>query len=265
MTRDAGRAWNPTVPDSALAEVLNRKRLTPVPTVAPIQTNGMRIYDLVGEQSLNNPKTRRVAGRTVMRDMSTVNTLIVHQTAIPFDVADYQIHAAHGDRRLAKARRALDVAAHGIAYRDGFGALGHDVRAYVNAAGPGNPFSVNLEIEGRYPGLLDDPETTPTREDVESTWGGPPMMLDSATIAAACATAERLCRDVAAFEGCKLRYVMAHRQTSATRRADPGEEIWRKVVLDYIVPVLGLQVRYDTAGTGREIPAAWDPNGVGAY
>ena len=265
MTIDAGRAWAPGVPDAALAEALSRKRLTPVPPApVPPDVDNARIYDLVREQEAGSPKTRRVAGRTVMRDMHTIDTLVVHQTAVPFGVADYQIHAAHGDRSLAKARRALNVAAHATAFVEGFAALGHDVRAYVNHAGPVNAWTVGLEIEGRYPGLMDDPTTVPDEADA-TTWGGPPMVLTAKTVAAACAAAACLCANVERAGG-KLTTVLAHRQSEATRRADPGEQIWKEVVLGYIVPVLGLKVRSGaTYGDGRPIPFQWDVNGAWKY
>ncbi len=70
--------------------------------------------------------------------------------------------------------------------------------------------------------------------------------------------------------GMPIEYVHAHRQSSATRRADPGEELWKRVVLEFGVPVLGLTTEPARTlpgrnGDGRPIPLEWDPDGVGSY
>jgi hypothetical protein len=48
--------------------------------------------------------------------------------------------------------------------------------------------------------------------------------------------------------------------------SDPGWEIWKHVVLDYGVPVLGLKTQPEkTWRNGKPVPPQWDPNGIGKY
>jgi hypothetical protein len=63
-----------------------------------------------------------------------------------------------------------------------------------------------------------------------------------------------------------IEYIHAHRQSSGTRRSDPGEELWQKVVLEFAVPVLGLKTEPSRVlKDGRPIPESWDLDGSGAY
>src|SRR5690606_29074258 len=73
--------------------------------------------------------------------------------------------------------------------------------------------------------------------------------------------------------GCPIRYIYAHRQADSWRRADPGQESRERVVLEYAVPVLGLEtrphekIRHHTIRQrdGKPIPVEWDPDGKGRY
>jgi N-acetyl-anhydromuramyl-L-alanine amidase AmpD len=63
--------------------------------------------------------------------------------------------------------------------------------------------------------------------------------------------------------GGKLEHVYAHRQSSSTRRADPGSRVWQDVAL-WAEENLGLATRPTvTYGKGRPIPVAWDPRQTG--
>ena len=73
--------------------------------------------------------------------------------------------------------------------------------------------------------------------------------------------------------GIILTEIYAHRQSSSDRRADPGEEIWKKVVLGHAVKKHGLKTRPELAlpasnrrnGPGRALPLVWDPLAAAAY
>jgi hypothetical protein len=55
-----------------------------------------------------------------------------------------------------------------------------------------------------------------------------------------------------------IQYIWAHRQSNKDRGRDPGEEIWKRVVLQYAVPVLGLEIQPEfKIGDGRTIPPHW--------
>lgn len=226
-------------------------------------------YDLRSEQDYTYPNNARkvklaAPGVPVMRKAEDVTTIVVHQTAVEFGVSSRAVDAAGGDVELARARRALDVACHAMAFRQGYYVAAHPLLAYVNHGNRFNATSLGLEIDGRYPGLEDDPSTA-AREDLQTTWGGDPSELTEATIKAARAALRWLVEEARAA-GCPIQYVVAHRQSSDSRRSDPGQGIWREVVLKYAVSELGLIAKRESPWReGRPIPVEWDPDGIGNY
>lgn len=232
----------------------------PPPREAPAApTWSPRILDLRGEQ-VDPPRARDGAaiasvrrGRVVVRQPSDVDGVCLHQTAVSY--------GGHGDARY---RRALQVATHALAFRDGVGVLSAPPSWWMSGGGALNRQVVHLEVEGLYSGLLDDPTTAP-REDLETTWQGrEPDDLTETTIETARATLRALVEATREW-GANVRYLYAHRQSSATRRSDPGEGLWRALV-PWAERELGLVPRPDfTVGDGRPIPSAWDERGIGRY
>lgn len=225
-------------------------------------------HDLRSQQDFAYPNARRkvrMQGNAVVyRDPKTVTTICVHQTACEFGVSSAAIRAAGGDVEGARARRALDVACHALAFRHGYFVASHPLRAYVYHGNRFNAYSLGLEIEGRYAGLVDDPSTV-AREDLRTTWGGKPTALDEVTTKAACAALQWLAEQGRA-EGMPIEFVAPHRMSSDTRRSDPGQEIWQRVVLDFAVAKLGLTpLREKKWSEGYNVPTQWDPQGVGSY
>lgn len=209
------------------------------------------ILDLRHEQKPGgpDPKCGRLdkSGRLVMRDPSTVLGICVHQTAVTFGASPSAVLAAKGDRDLARHRRALGVHAHCTAFADGTGVLAYPLAAYVFHGNGLNAESIGLEIEGAYSGAT---------------------ALGEVPDGAVNAARELLVRilDEGRKAGMPLRYVWAHRQSSPSRRGDPGAELWRRVVLEYAVPVLGLEMQPTrTWGDGRPIPREWDPSQPAGY
>lgn len=247
--------------------VCDRLRLTGESSDHSAEPN-VAFYDLRAEQDHVYPNGKKKVAMTrgravVMREPGTVDSIVIHQTACEFGVSKRAIRLA-GDIELARARRALDVACHAMAFRNGYYVAAHDLRTYVNHANRLNSNSLGLEIEGRYPGLVDDPTTVP-REDLLTTWGGAPSELTEATVEAARSALRWLVLEGRRY-GMPIKYVYAHRQSNDNRRSDPGQEIWQRVVLDYGVPKLGLETKPRTLWQqGRSIPSAWDPDGVGDY
>lgn len=193
------------------------------------------------------------AGHVVRRDPRTVVGVTLHQTATRYGPADDR------ERRL---RRALDTPYHALAYREGAVVLTQPLDWYSWHGNGLNESSLGLAIEGLYSGLADDPSTTP-REDLRTTWGGPPDDVTELVVTTA-REALRVLVELGRAEGMPLRYIWAHRQSSATRRSDPGQEPWQRVVLEYAVPVLGLEVQPSrTWRDGRPIPREW--GGAGPY
>lgn len=194
-------------------------------------------------------------GRAFVRDPKTITGIGIHQTACVF--------GPKADREKAH-RRALGVHAHMTAFRDGVAVLGWPLLWRVNHGNGLNAASLGLECEGHYPGVPDDP-TTPRRED-QASIGGAPTVLDDLSLETFCFGLKALVDGGRAI-GCPIEFVWAHRQSSDTRRADPGWEIWQKVVLDYGVKVLGLKTEsWKTfAGQGKPIPKQWDPSSPEKY
>lgn len=210
-----------------------------------------RVIDLTGYQkeplNFEPPKHRISQGKVLRRRPDTIDGICIHQTACDFGVTPLQVKNAGGDPALAKHMRALGVAANVTAFKDGFAAVGNPLNWYVYNANQLNQRIISLEIEGSYPGTL--------------TSNGPGHdRFDGHIVDAAKAGLEYLVTE-GRRQGMPIKYLWAHRQSSSTRRNDPGQEIWQKLVVEYAVPVLGLitQLNY-SIGDGRSIPKVWDPN-----
>lgn len=235
--------------------------LDAVGMTAPVRViDGIQVYDLRACQAdpprkengkLNVHVDR---GKATLRDPGQVTGIVIHQTAAKFGVAEYQVAQAGGDRRLALARRSLGVRCHVMALHEGFVAWPNDLRWYVYHGNDFNSFTLGIEIDGNYPGLRgrrtwnDEPATQVTEQVVAAARAGIHLLVEEGT---------KL--------GMKIQDIFAHRQ-STYKRDDPGEELWRRVVLDYAVPTLGLQTHPgETWGKGSPLPIEWDPNGIDHY
>lgn len=248
--------WDPEVPGGVIESLQDPiNPITPGPDVPPAD-DSVTVLDLRSEQTDPAPKSKVVAGKTVMRAPHTITAIVLHQTACTYGVSQQQIDAAGGDRELALHRRALNVACHAMAFRDGTVVLPNKLQSYMNAANGWNSQSLSVEIVGRYPGLTSQPDKT--------TWGGDPTELTDLTIATA-REAVRTLVELGRAEGMVLDRLVSHRQSSASRRSDPGQGIWEEVAL-WAQQALGLKLCQSiTVGDGKPVPVEWDPNGVGKY
>jgi hypothetical protein len=211
------------------------------------------------------PRTRVRRGKTVMRDPQTIDGIVIHQTAMPIPPGKHLLARFPDDPEMAAAHRAYRAASHVTALRRGVAVLTRPLLAYVHHGNGFNARSLGIEIEGSYPGVETQPKKT--------TWGGNPQEVTDEVVETARDALSWLVEEAAA-QNIKLRYVWAHRQASPSRRSDPGSELWRRVVLEHCVPVLGLETQplltlrstsRKAPGWGRKIPLAWDPAGEGAY
>lgn len=116
-----------------------------------------------------------------------------------------------------------------------------------------NGFTVGLECEGNYPGVVDDHTT------LWQPGGGNMMTVTPQLVTGAQGAIRWICTTVAQHGG-QVKNLYAHRQTAASRRADPGEEIWKLVALP-MMDELGLSDGGPTfkIDNGRPIPMAWNP------
>jgi hypothetical protein len=214
------------------------------------------------------PKTRVRNGATVMRDPKAVDGIVVHQMACTLGVGRRLLRKAGGNPILAEALRAQRTACHAAAMRSGLVVLTRPFQSYLWHGNGFNTRSLGLEIEGLYPGLEGEPWTI-RRRDRKRITEVTDRVVDAARDALLWMVREG--RSI----GMPLTWIWAHRQSSPTRRADPGEELWRRVVLEYAVPELGLRTDSSlyleskarkSSGDGRPIPVEWDDtNGVGSY
>ena len=194
-------------------------------------------------------------GKVVIRDPKKVTGIGMHQTACVFGPA------ADPNKRY---RRALNVPCHALAFRDGVFATAFPLEWYVYHGNELNAFSLGLEIEGHYPGCLDDP-TTPIREDIRTTWGGKPTPFDDLAIETARAALKYLVEE-GRKRGMPIQYVWAHRQSNGQKPSDPGFEIWKHVVLEYGCTQLGLQSEPTRAWRDvKQIPSVWEPGANSKY
>jgi hypothetical protein len=205
-----------------------------------------RLLDLRHEQT---EKNRRDAceyrrGAVVMRDPKTVTAIAVHQMAVPFAVASYQLAASSGDEALARHRRFLGVNAHVSAGRHGRFVVAHDLLVYVNHGHQLNAFTVGLEHEGLY--------------DVDGKPIGPTASLNIGEII----EAGRAAMTWIVEQLPSITHVYAHRQAmrspKGAKTADPGARIFREVAVEHGVRKLGLKIEPDrTWGTGKALPRNW--------
>jgi N-acetyl-anhydromuramyl-L-alanine amidase AmpD len=132
-----------------------------------------------------------------------------------------------------------------------------------------NNQTVGIEIDGLYAGQEDDP-TTLVDESLLTTWNDPttphretPMQVTPEAMEAARNLVRWICEEVALNKG-KVGVLVAHRQSSASRRNDPGEAIWRAVALPMMAE-LGLHSGGDgfKLDDGYPIPEVWGgANGI---
>ena len=133
----------------------------------------------------------------------------------------------------------------------------HDLTTATAHGNGWNNQTVGIEIDGLYAGVEGDSSTV---------WDDPSTPSKETAQALTCETRESckaLIRHIVsatAIYGGKLGVLVAHRQSSSSRRNDPGSAIWTHIALP-ISAELGLTdggigFKLDT---GYPIPESWDP------
>ena len=237
--------WDPEAPGGVIESLQDPiNPITPLPDPSdPEQGASARPAP---EQTDPAPKSKVVNGHTVMRAPHTITGNTLHQTACTYGVSQNQ-PTQQAVTELALHRRALGVACHAMAFMDGTLVLTNDVERYIYH---GN--GLNSLPLGRSRGSLPRAD----KRARQNQWGGDPTPPTGATVAAA----QRVFASWWSVRLAAPSHIYAHRQSSETRRSDPGEGLWRHVVLDYAVPVLGLKaVQSFTVGSGEPIPVEWTP------
>ncbi len=180
------------------------------------------------------------------RAWSTVTGITLHQTACVL-----------GER----PGRWLNVGCHVGITRGGQRLWLHDFDARVVHGNGWNTQCVGIEMDGLYEGIAGDPKTLwddPSTKYREVGQTPTPELVQAAKEAV-----RWICARVAEHGG-KVRALVAHRQSSESRRDDPGSALWQAVALP-LHAELGLidgGVGFKL-GNGYAIPEAWDPRCVG--
>lgn len=144
--------------------------------------------------------------------------------------------------------------AHIAVLRDGRVILANALSDFIWHAQGLSGSTIGIEFNGNFPGVVGRSYTV---------WrhGGGPHALTVAQLEAANRLFTWLHATFVASGGRWTR-VHAHRQSSASRRSDPGSEIWQKVGLQWLER-LGDGATDGGAdfctGSGRPIPEAWNP------
>jgi hypothetical protein len=217
--------------------------------------SAIRVFDIRKEYDPNYEldDEKLVKGKPVLRDVSKIDTLCLHQTACTFGVTASMIKAAGGDAQLAQFMRAKRVHCHVTAFDEGAFVAAYPLRTYVYHGNGANDESIGLEIEGLFNGK---PGGTP----------GYPRSEPSELVIEAAKAACTWIVEQAKLEGITLKYVVAHRQYADSRAGDPGWALWQRVAVEHCEKVLGLQVRLElTDRDGRPIPGVWDSRSKAKY
>lgn len=202
-----------------------------------------RLHDIRWRSRARAKRDKVVADKVgPMRKWSEVTGICLHQTAVEMSPTEkrWESLGAHiGITRLADIMWVHDfdrIVYHGNLWNDG---------------------CIGIEIDGKYEGIVGDSSTL---------WDGDkPSKLTDSMLATTNAAIRWVCKMVEARGG-KIRALVAHRQSKASRPHDPGQEIWQRVALPMSAE-LELKDGGDGffLGDGRPIPTEWDGERTSDY
>lgn len=198
--------------------VSSRSRRDPVAAPAPRS----RIIDLT---AMADRRQRRG-----QRDPTRVRALVLHQMACCFTPKD-------------PLRRFLNIAAHFAILADGRILQLHPVSALIWASNGFNRSSIAVEFAGNFP-------------NTRGQWWQGERFGRNRLTAAQIEAGRYLIRHLVRTLG--LKFVLSHRQSSASRENDPGPDIWYHVG-QWAVETFGVSDGGPgfKIGTGRPIPEVW--------
>jgi N-acetyl-anhydromuramyl-L-alanine amidase AmpD len=172
------------------------------------------------------------------RPIASVTGVCLHQTACML-----------GER----PERYDSVGAHFAVTRGGKVIWMHDLDRKVAHGNGWNNGTVGIEIDGLYAGVEGDPSTVWDDPSTPSHEQG--MALMAVTVSASLA----LVRWIKQQLGPQMNVIVAHRQSSSSRRNDPGSAIWQSIALR-----LHTELNCSDGGIGFKldggyaIPESWD-------
>lgn len=190
--------------------------------------------------------SRRRGNAVHMRRAIDVTGVTLHQTATNFGPADL----------FKREQRAWRVRCHAMAFRHGVGILAAPALWYINHGNGWNGTDLGLECEGLFAGIDGNDSTV---------WGGGKESEKTELLAETIRETLRALVIAARNDGCPLKWLHSHRQSSATRRSDPGQWIWQETV-SFAERELGLEVQLEKVmGDGRPVPCEWDLRSTAKY
>lgn len=173
-------------------------------------------------------------GRIVVRDPKTIDAVVIHQTAC-------RIGPAADDKR--RKARVLQWPYHAVTYSDGDTVLAHAPTLYTYHANSLNRRSLGFAVEGEFPARIGDElarHSAYTELQADGARRGLKRLVEDAREA-----------------GCPIRFLFAHRQSSANRTGDPGQH-WFRLLSRFARDELGLEVDSSrTVGDGLAVPLEW--------
>jgi len=200
-------------------------------------------------------------GTARTREPNTVTGIAIHQTGILLPPGRHLLAAHGGDRAVAQAHRVLRTQCHVVALQSGKTVIVNPLERHMKTSNSLNSFTIGLEVEGIFPGI---PGASVGRDTTATP-------LTDATIRATKAAIHWIVQEGRRL-GMPITHIYGHRQANSVKIADPGYELWQRVVLEYAVGVLGLQTEphrvwnhQRTRRDGRPIPPEWSPEGTGEY
>jgi hypothetical protein len=210
---------------------------------------------LLDRRAFHRPLTRDAQRRPIPYEpprRSLVTGICLHQTA-----CDMGLNPERYDT----------ISVHYVVLRNGRATWHADHDRILYGGNGWNQRCIQIEVNGLYAGLEDDPETA-VDESLKTTWDDPTTKIreqPQQVTPEAMATLRMLVRYIK-LKTPTITKLVAHRQSSGSRRNDPGERIWREAValhgelglddggIGYAIP--------DGAG-GKPIPEQWDARSKG--
>lgn len=210
------------------------------------------------------------AKRLRRRPWTAIDSITLHQTATCY----LQAGAPREKRAIDRVSK---LGVHAIVMRGGFSVLANGPEWEMpQAQRIFNGRGIGVEVDGWFAGIEGDRSTFWAPQGTDRD----PMSESPEQTRAALELIDYLVELVGSHGG-RIKHLHAHRQTSRTRRSDPGELLWRTIAIPamkkhgltygldeipgpkFFVPRQGKIWSYK--GPGRPIPAAWDPSATADY
>lgn len=227
-----------------------KSELEPEPASEAVIEKHVEIIDI---RKIANPmkvdkKGKRYDFRVRRRKKEEITGICLHQTACVYG-------------NVSPSRYAT-VGAHYLITMNGETIWIFDDEWFIWAANQWSGGTISIEFEGVLAGKL----LANGKPDSSTVWDDPstPKREFATRLTDAQKEAgKKLIRELS--KKWPIRVIVSHRQSSKTRRADPGPEIWQEVAIPMIEELQFKNANTIVLGDGRPVPVDWDPNGTGEY